>query len=201
VICTLARYRVKCDNPFCTNFFFADKALFRDPNLKFCRECKEGHSYQALSLQVKHKKPIKQVLIDATKLFHSAVNIADYLGISFPTFYRWLGVYFDMDFQSWKRQYICRAQRCCVLDISSMPIVYRYHVTETIKKNRACACFVAMGDQSLLVTSARPEKLRDIFRNAPEMVSDGTGINKIRYPVRFVNLYADELERSPKCQD
>jgi len=191
--CLAARYRVKCDGFGCNNYFFADRNYYKDPNYKFCKECKSLHSYQVLVLQSQHQSDIRDLIVEASTIFQSAKGMADYLDISPPTLYSWLRLYFDMDFQSWRRHYICRAQKCMVLDICSMPVNYKYGISERIMNNRSCACFVNMGGRELLITSAKPQKIREIFRNAPEVVSDGTGINRIRYPIKFENLSGDEV--------
>jgi hypothetical protein len=189
------RVRVKCNNPFCSNYFFADKLAYKDVNFKFCKVCKTQHSYQALVLQTQSGLPIKDLILESSRKFDTAIGMSDYLSISIPTLYAWLRAYWNMDFQSWKRTYICKANKCMLLDFQAMPITYKYHISETIRKHNCCACFIPIGDTTLLITSAKPSKLRDMFRNMPEVVSDGTGINKIRYPVLLKNLSEDEKKK------
>lgn len=192
-VCSAAiKVRLKCDNPFCNNYFFADKRVFKDINFKFCRECREAHSYPALVIQKQENMRIEEVMKEAALLFRSALRISDYLGISTPTFYAWVRHYFGTDFQSWKRQHICKSKTCMVVDFSCMPITYKYHLSEVIRKNRACSCFTESRGKTLLITSMKPYQMREAFRNSPEIVSTNSGINVVRYPVRMDRLSIEE---------
>ena len=100
------RVRIKCDNPVCGRFFFANKSMYRDQRYKFCKICKKFHSYKVLVQQVLYKESLMDRVIRVAQDFRAPYVLADALEISPPTLYRWLRHYFMMSFLDFRDIYI-----------------------------------------------------------------------------------------------
>jgi hypothetical protein len=100
------RVRIKCDNPMCGRFFFANKKMYRDQCHKFCKVCKRFHSYKVLVQQVFYKESLMDRVIRVAQDFKAPYVLADALEISPPTLYRWLRHYFKMSFADFRDIYI-----------------------------------------------------------------------------------------------
>jgi hypothetical protein len=100
------KVRIRCDNPMCGRFFFANKKMYRDPQYKFCKVCKRFHSYKVLIQQVSYKESLMDRVIRVAQDFRAPYVLADALEISPPTLYRWLRHYFKMSFSDFRDIYI-----------------------------------------------------------------------------------------------
>jgi hypothetical protein len=108
--------------------------------MTFCDACKTEHSMKVLKLQVEHNMTIRELLLDA-KFFTSVQWMGDYLGVSFVTIYHWIEKYYGMTYQEFKRKYICKCDRCYLLDISISPYSRNDYILNKIRSRRGCACF------------------------------------------------------------
>lgn len=105
------RVRIKCDNPLCGRFFFANKSMYRDQQYKFCKICKRHHSYKVLVHQAIYGVGVEDRMISMAQVFKAPYVLADALEISPPTLYRWLRHYFRMSFVDFRDVYVLNKAR------------------------------------------------------------------------------------------
>jgi len=138
------RQPLKCDSPGCDNEVWLHAGRPQH-EYHFCKRCKQRHSYQALTIQVRHEKNIEDVILEA-RLFKTACHMADYIGVSFVTMYHWVGKYFGMSFQEFRRKYICKSEDCYLLNITQSSYSRHDYILKKIRDKRYCACVNALGD-------------------------------------------------------
>jgi len=143
---------VECRTPYCSNCFFIVVEDEEDLNYVFCRECRKEHSSYVLNTQVDHEKPIKDIIMDA-RLFNSANNMADYIGVSFVTVYHWIKKYFGVSFQEFRRDYICRSERCYLVNIKGAPYSRPDYILKKVKDKRYCACINELGKDYMMTNA------------------------------------------------
>lgn len=130
-------------------------------------KCKRKHSYHVLVIQLEHGKKIQDVILDA-KMFKSASNMADYLGVSFVTIYHWLKKYFNMTYQEFKREYICKSDKCYFLNIENSTYSRNDYILKKIRDKRYCAC-VDMVQKNYIMTNAPLNVISSIIRGNPKI--------------------------------
>jgi len=145
------RQMVECSSPGCYECFFVGKDKPGVGHL-FCKKCREEHSYHVLVVQAEHQDQIRKVLLDS-RVFNTAAGMADYVGVSFVSIYHWIQRYFGMTFQEFRREHICKSDKCYLLDISGSPYSRGDYVLKKIKDRRYCACINELG-RSHMMTNA-----------------------------------------------
>ena len=178
-----------CSSPNCNNQVIPPK--YDMP--VFCDSCKAEHSMKVLKLQYEHDMSIHKLLLDA-KLFKSVQWMGDYLGVSFVTIYHWIEKYFNMTFQEFKRKYICKCDKCYLLDISISPYSRNDYILNKIRNRRYCACFDSRYP-NFVMTKMPLQQVKALFRSEPriEMIREGVfaivpdpvKFNRTVNPVRF----------------
>jgi len=182
----MAKRLIKCDTPYCENTFFINTAKSRKRKYKFCRSCREEHSYHVLAIQVYHQKSMKDVILDA-RIFNTAVGMSDYVGVSFVTMYHWIRKYFNMTFQQFKREYICKSPRCYVLNLDRSPYSRKDYVLKKIKDRGYCACINEL-EKDFVMTNAPPSVVSSVFMGDPDIKEVSDGIFHIMpIPIYFDN--------------
>lgn len=157
----------RCKSPRCLTIL-PESASTQD----FCARCRKHHSSTVLELQVEHSLPIKEIIMEA-RMFQSAVGMSDYLDVSFVTLYNWIDKYFKdeqgngMNFQEFKRTYICRSN-CYMLDIKRSSYSRNDYILQKIKNKGKCACINTMAP-NLIMTNAPPKVISEILRGAPRI--------------------------------
>jgi hypothetical protein len=159
----------------------------------FCDACREEHSMKVLKLQVEHNMSINELLLEA-KLFRSVQWMGDYLGVSFVTIYHWIEKYFQMTYQEFKRKYICKCDKCYLLDISISPYSRNDYILNKIRNRRYCACFDSRYP-NYVMTKMPLDQVLALFRSKPKVdiiregvyaiVPDAVKFNRTVNPVRF----------------
>jgi len=169
----LSRRLITCNNYNCDNTILVPFALLESRDYFFCPECLAEHSHRALVAQAEHEKSIQEIIIDAA-FFKTASNMAAYIGISFVTMYHWIKKYFDMSFQEFKRTYICKSDKCYLIDIKNSSYSRNDYVLKKIKNRRYCACLNSL-EPNHIMTNAPLSLLQSIIRGRPvvERISDG----------------------------
>ena len=156
---------VDCSTPGCNNKVWV-KANNND--FAFCDKCREGHSVCVLKVQAEHEKNIKEVILDS-RIFKTANGMADYVGVSFVTMYNWIEKYFEMTFQEFKRQYICKSTKCYLLNIERSSYSRNDYILKKIKtRSNYCACVNALAPDHIM-TNCPPEVVKGILRGAPKI--------------------------------
>jgi len=168
----VSRKLITCQNYNCDNTILVPFALLENREYFFCPECLSGHSHHALVAQAEHEKSIQDIIIDAA-FFKTASNMAAYIGISFVTMYHWIRKYFDMSFQEFKRTYICKSNKCYLIDIKNSSYSRNDYVLKKIKNRRYCACLNSL-EPNHIMTNAPVSVLQGIIRGRPsiEKISD-----------------------------
>jgi hypothetical protein len=115
----------------------------------FCKKCREEHSYHVLVVQAEHQNGIRDVLLDS-KVFNTAAGMADYVGVSVVSIYHWMWRYFGMTFQEFRREHICKSDKCYLLDISKSPYSRGDYVLKKVKDRRYCACINELGRKYMM---------------------------------------------------
>lgn len=161
------RKEVKCQTPYCDNTFVINTNKSLKRKYSFCMKCKREHSYHALVVQVEHNKKIQDIILDA-KMFKSASNMADYLGVSFVTMYHWFKKYFNMTYQEFKRKYICKSDKCYLLSIKNSTYSRNDYILKKIRDKRYCAC-VDMTQKNCIMTNAPITVISSIIRGSPNI--------------------------------
>ena len=174
---------VDCSTPYCNNKFLIDP-LPGNKELLFCKKCREEHSSSVLRVQYDLEAPIKEILLDA-KEFGSAGKMSDYIGVSFVTIYNWIMKYFNMSFQEFKREYICRSNKCKLINISRSSYSRNDYVLKKIKNQRYCACINAL-EPGYIMTNAPINVVSQVLRGFPTIkkISDGV-FSIVPTPFRF----------------
>ncbi|MCU0680578.1 MAG: hypothetical protein MUF50_04730 [Planctomycetes bacterium] len=152
----------KCDTPYCNN-----QVSFCKKDFVFCSECKSKHSSNVLKLQVEYGKPIVDVLLEAC-LFDTAGGMADYLGVSFMSIYNWIKQYFGMTFQDFKRAYICKSEKCYLLEVKRSNYTRSEYILKKIRSLGGCACNNSV-DSDFIMTNCPVHKLSGILRGCPKI--------------------------------
>ena len=162
---------VTCSTPYCAN-----SILLREPadSYVFCPKCKALHSMKILKIQVDHEKGIKDIILDA-RIFKSANGMADYVGVTFVTMYNWIRKYFNMSFQEFRRNYICKSDSCYLLNISRSSYSRNDYILKKIRsRSNYCACINSL-EPNHVMTNCPPEMVAGILRGYPviKRISDG----------------------------
>ena len=173
--------RLTCDTPGCINSI---PNRIKGKKYTFCLQCRQNHTYTTLTVQADHGKSIKEVLLDAA-LFKSADGMAAYIGVTFPTVYKWIKNYFNLSFQEFKRRYICKSTACYVLNIERSTYSRNDYILKKIRSKRYCACVNIM-DRSCIMTNAPITVMSSILRGCPkiEKISDNL-FTLAPSPIRF----------------
>jgi hypothetical protein len=139
---------------------------------------------KVLKLQYEHDMPIRELILEA-KLFRSVQWMGDYLGVSFVTIYHWIEKYFAMTFQEFKRKYICKCDKCYLLDISISPYSRNDYILNKIRNRRYCACFDSRYP-NYVMTKMPLQQVKALFRSEPsvEMIREGV-FAIVPSPVKF----------------
>lgn len=159
--------RVKCESPYCDIEFLVSQTEFDTHEYFFCKTCRREHSKAALIVQKEHGKSIDQIILDAA-IFKTANGMADYIGISFVTLYYWINKYFGMNFQEFKRTYICESKKCYLLNIERSSYSRSDYVLRKIRLRRYCACINAL-DPGHIMTKAPLDVVADLLKNRPKL--------------------------------
>ena len=186
------RRRVTCATPGCDGEVSIPESLKQARGTYFfCRACRAQYSYHVLVTQVQHGYGIREILLDAASLFSNVSGIAAYVGVSFVTVYNWLEKYFDMSFQEFKRQYICKSPNCYTLNIQGSTYSRYDYVLKKIKRQRYCACSSVL-DKNHIMTNAPLSVVEEILRGGAriERVTDANFMLvpkpvKLLHPVSF----------------
>ena len=180
----MAKKLVNCDTPYCDNTFFINTAKRRKRKHRFCTSCNIEHSYHVLAIQVYHQKSMKDVILDA-RVFNTAVGMSDYVGVSFVTMYHWIKKYFNMTFQQFKREYICRSPKCYILNLDRSPYSRKDYVLKKIKDRGYCACINDL-EKDYVMTNAPASVVSSVFAGSPDIrkMTDGT-FHIIPTPIYF----------------
>jgi hypothetical protein len=165
----------------CTAYGCSNK--LENNQFAFCKQCREDYSLKALELMRSFGAPIRQVLVEATKLFVDAQGIADYLGVSLPTLYSWINRFHNMSFRQFRRKYICSGRTCIVVDHGSTDYAWKYTISDRIHTRKGCMCFVE-GSDRLMMTTLSAESVAEALHSEVAL-ERSTDIHHIRYPVRL----------------
>lgn len=155
-----------CDTPYCSATVW-DTPYSRVGTYHFCHKCRQDHSSKILIAQVEHGQDIKQVILDA-RMFKSASAMADYIGVSFVTLYHWIEKYFGLNFQEFKRKYICKSTNCISVDITRSSYSRHDYILKKLRGRRYCACINTL-DSDQIVTNAPISVVREVLRGAPRI--------------------------------
>lgn len=160
-------HRVKCSTPYCENDCLVRKLEFDNQEYFFCKSCRRTHSKTALVTQVEHGKPLDQVILDSI-IFRTANGMSDYLGVSFVTLYHWIGKYFGMTFQEFRRTYICESTNCYLLNIERSSYSRSDYVLRKIRSRHYCACINAL-EPGHIMTKAPLYVVTNLLKNRPKL--------------------------------
>lgn len=156
---------VDCSTPNCQNKVWVK---LNNTDYAFCDKCREEHSVCVLKIQAEHEKGIKEVILDS-RIFKTANGMSDYVGVSFVTMYNWIEKYFEMTFQEFKRQYICRSTKCYLLNIKRSSYSRNDYILKKIKsRSNYCACVNAL-EPDHIMTNCPLEVIKSILRGAPKI--------------------------------
>lgn len=143
---------IECSTPGCYScFFYSDDREYSDKYM-FCPECRKEHSYHVLITQAEHENDIKKIILDA-RMFNSAAGMADYIGVSFVTIYHWIRKYFGITFQEFKRNYICKSNKCYLVNINGSPYSRGDYVLKKVRDKRYCACINELGKNHMMTNA------------------------------------------------
>jgi len=157
-----------CTTPYCTNTVLIKEEDVINYDYVFCPECRKSHSLCALKVQVDHKKPIKEVILDA-KLFKTANGMSDYVGVSFVTMYNWIFKYFNLTFQEFRRTFICNSTKCYTLNIERSSYSRNDYILKKIRnRSKYCACLNAL-EPNHIMTNCPQEVVSSILRGFPNI--------------------------------
>ncbi len=150
------RQLVECETPYCYNCFFVTDEKFSSKQHKgnklFCGDCSKEHSYHVLTVQADYEKSIKEIILEA-KFFNTASGMADYIGVSFVTIYHWIKKYFGITFQEFKRDFICKSEKCYLVNIEKSPYSRGDYVLKKIRDERHCACINELGSNFMMTNA------------------------------------------------
>jgi len=176
----------KCNTLWCDGKvrFSYNKSIRK--SYTFCRKCRNEHSFHALVIQVKHEKPIIEVINEA-RMFGSASRMSDFIGVSFVTMYHWIKKYYEMTFQQFRRTYICKSDKCYLLDIKRSSYSRHDYILKKIRDKRYCACINAL-EKDHIMTNAPMSVISSILVGRPTItkISDNL-FAVVPSPVRFSN--------------
>jgi len=165
----------QCDTPYCGKLIPSARLKRPIKGYYFCGQCRDEHSYRVLVAQADHDAPIKDILLQAST-FRSAEGMAAYIGVSFVTIYHWIRRYFNLSFQEFRRQHICKnglRGKCYLLDIRRSSYTRHDYVLKKIRSKRYCACINAL-EGDLIMTNAPVDVVQSLMRGMPkiEQISD-----------------------------
>lgn len=159
---------VKCSTPYCNNTILLREDDLVNDQFNFCPKCKKEHSLCVLKQQVLHGKPIKDLILDA-KLFKTANGMADYVGVSFVTMYNWIEKYFGMSFQEFRRSYICKSDKCYLLNIERSSYSRNDYILKKIRsRSKYCACINSL-EPDHIMTNCPKSIVSSILRGYPQI--------------------------------
>ena len=159
---------VRCDTPYCSNKILLQDSDDPENFYIFCPKCKEDHSLKVLETQADHKKPITEVILDS-RIFKSANGMADYIGISFVTMYNWIQKYFKMTFQEFRRFYICKSDKCYILNIKRSSYSRNDYILKKIRTSgNYCACVNSL-EPDHIMTNCPQSVVSSILRGYPRI--------------------------------
>ena len=162
------RQIVECDTPYCTNKILLQDSDDPENLYIFCPKCKDEHSPKVLEIQADHKKNIKEVILDS-RIFKSANGMADYIGISFVTMYNWIQKYFKMTFQEFRRYYICKSDKCYILNIKRSSYSRNDYILKKIRTSgNYCACVNSL-EPDHIMTNCPQTVVSSILRGFPRI--------------------------------
>lgn len=184
------RKKITCSSPDCENSFLVSP-YEKNTLYYFCSECRKKHSYNTLIIQAQHRLPIRQILIDSA-LFSSVNGMAAYLGVSFVTIYNLLKKYFNMTFQEFKRQYICKKDTCYSINVKRSSYSRHDYILRKIKNQspQYCACMNVM-EPDTIMTNAPLFVVQNILRGCPKLaLNDGAfSISTVPFYFRISPLH------------
>jgi hypothetical protein len=162
-----------CNTPYCNNEVKPTSKLYT-----FCKECRQEHSNSVLKIQAEHEKAVRDIILDA-KIFQTANGMADYIGISFVTLYRWIEKYFvdkeghGLSFQEFRRKYICKSKKCHLLNIKRSSYSRSDYILKKIWNRNYCACTNSLSPD-FIMTNAPMSLMKTIFMDGPpvQKISD-----------------------------
>jgi len=160
----------ECNTPYCRKLIPIGRLKRPIGNYYFCEKCRERHSSYVLKTQTDHEKTIVDILLDASS-FQRAGGMADYLGVSFVTVYHWINKYFNLTFQEFRREYICKSSlkgNCYLLDIDRSSYSRNDYVLKKIRARRFCACLNAL-EPNLIMTNAPLIIVKSVLRGSPRI--------------------------------
>lgn len=150
---------------------------------------------KVLRLQQEHGMTIQELILEA-KFFKTVQWMGDYIGVSFVTVYHWIEKYFNMTFQEFKRKYICKCDKCYLLDISISPYSRNDYILNKIRNRRFCACFdnrypnyvmTKMPLNQVLALFKQEPRVDMIREGVYAIVPDPVHFNRTVNPVRFAD--------------
>ncbi len=189
----MARELIICSTPECEGEIwgnFSSGKVVRE--YVFCSQCRRMHSSHALVVQAKHGKSIVAIIEEA-KMFASASRMADYIGVSFVTMYTWIKKYYGMTFQEFKRTYICKSDKCYLLNIKRSSYSRHDYILKKIRDKRYCACLNAL-EEDHIMTDAPIRVISSILAGKPRIlkISDNTFAitpNPVRFTRKLFPVY------------
>jgi len=164
------RQIVECDTPYCNNKILLQDSDDPEYNYIFCPKCKEDHSLKVLRIQAdpSHRKHIKEIILDS-RMFKSANGMSDYIGISFVTMYNWIQKYFGMTFQEFRRYYICKSNKCYLLNIKRSSYSRNDYILKKIRSSgNYCACVNSL-EPDHIMTNCPQNVVSSILRGYPRI--------------------------------
>jgi len=157
---------MNCSTPYCDSRILVREV--EEEDYVFCPKCRGDHSLCVLKTQVDHDKPIKEVIMDA-RIFKSANGMADYAGVSFVSMYNWIKKYFNMSFQEFRRKYICKSEKCYLLNIKRSSYSRNDYILKKIRsRSNSCACINSL-EPNYIMTNCPPSTVSGILRGAPKI--------------------------------
>lgn len=157
---------INCHTPYCDSRILVSDS--EEDDYIFCPKCREEHSLCVLKTQVDHEKPIKEVILDA-RIFKNANGMADFAGVSFVSMYNWIKKYFNMSFQEFRRQYICKSDKCYLLNIKRSSYSRNDYILKKIRsRSNRCACINSL-EPNFIMTNCPPATVSSILRGAPKI--------------------------------
>lgn len=131
---------LKCKTPWCTNKLL----IFLESGSRrrfYCNDCKKQHEFKILELQSYHNLTIKEVLIEAAKMFNfkSLSATSAYLDSKLKTVRAWIRHYFNVDWPDFKRVYYCEQNTCEEVDVSY--VKNKYYLSKKLRRKGVCNCW------------------------------------------------------------
>lgn len=173
---------IQCSSPDCDNKILVNDLGGSDQPYQFCPECKKAHSLSVLKVQVEHEKPIREVILEA-RMFKTASGMADYLGVSFVSIYKFVKLYFNnddgtpMSFQQFRRKYICKSNNCYMLNIKRTSYSRTDYILKKIRSRSktSCSCCNSL-EPGYIMTNCPRSEVNKILRGSPRIVKISDGV-------------------------